>query len=426
MRAIRVLMFSLALGTLGLGGCAPTPGLLEKWANRDGSEEMFAEYLQNPDVTPEVRTTALRLLIDQWQYSSQMFLNGRVLRAMPDAAQRDATILAVVPHLTARYEAAETRTQARDAAFQIRGGTDSAEVQTAIDEILMRYVNNDWSPCVESGGSVSSSQVFTVLGPTRVESRIVTVVNDGTFDELLCVARTVGNVPWLIESTAIGTAITARWDAGNLSDVPQFNFELLEFLMRFKTVEPVRAWFFARLSDPNFDPTFKNAVLDWVGRNPAESDIAQYMQLLTNERYTRWSATQAIIERNGSDGLRTVLQSLPATGEYAYYDGEVRPDGFRSVADRVFCTLTKLQEIGDNARRVFEESLATPGVPARALSLSCLKTFGDAQSVAAITTWKTALGELPIPVPGFGEAVTLQSLADETIAAIQARLAAPR
>lgn len=426
MRAIRVLLFALALGTVAAGGCTPTPGMLEKWANRDGSEEMFAEYLQNPDLTPEIRTTALRLLIDQWQYSSQMFLNGRVLRAMPDATQRDATILSVVPHLTARYADAATRTQARDATYQIRGGTDSAEVHAALDGILMQYVNSDWSPCVESGGSVSSSQVFTVLGAERVEARIVAVVTDGTFDEVLCVTRTVGNVPWLIESTAVGSAITARWDAGNLSDVPQFNFELLEFLMRYKTVEPVRAWFFARLSDPNFDPTFKNAVLDWLGRNPAESDIAQYMLLLNNERYTRWSATQAIVDRNGSDGLRTVLQSLPATGEYAFYDGEVRPDGFRSVADRVFCTLTKLQEIGDNARRVFEEALANPGVPARALALSCLKTFGDAQSVTTITTWKTSLGNAAVPVAGFGEGVTLQTLADETVTAIQARLAAPR
>ncbi len=419
-------LLTAILFLLALGACAPTPGYLERWANRDGSEEMFAGFLHNPDVTQEVRDKALQLLIDQWQYSSSLFLNGRVLREVPDPAHRDAAIAANIGRLSERYENAETRSAARDATYQIRYGTDSAELHAQLDEILLRYVNRDWSPCVESGGAVANSQVFLTLGAGRAAPRILTVINEGSVDDVMCVMRTIGNVPWITESAEIGAALTARWDAGRISDVPQFNFEILEFLMRFRTVPAVRDWFFARLADPAFDPTFKNAVLDHLGRTPAEGDVDRYVPLLANTTYTRWSAAQAILDAGGSDGLRAVLQRLPADSEYAYYDGQVRPDGFRSVADRVFCPIGKLRELGDNARRVFEESLALESMPARALSLSCLKVFGDAQTVGVVTTWAEGLGRVGIPVPGFGEGTTLQSLVGETVAAIQERLAAPR
>lgn len=420
-RVSRALVAGL-LAVIALSACEPTPGYLRRWANTEGSEDKFVEYLQNPDLSHEVHVTALELLLEQWDYSMSMLTGGEAVKGIEDRAERDAVLRDVTPHLRSLYDRGESWThKMRDAAYHLRQATDNAEVRAGFDAILVDWLNNHWDPCRQGLGVVSTSQLLTVMGAEAATPKINEVVSEAANDRVLCFARDVPGLTWLYASDSTAQALTTRWEAGETPEGAQLKFEFFEFMLRFSDTPTMRTWLFDQLSGDSLEPLFKNAILDAVARNPSDEDIAGYTRLLGNETYARWAAAQAIINARGSEGLGHVLENLPADSEYGFYDGRVRPDGFRSAADNIFCKLTKLEELGDNARVVFEQHISDANVPAQLLSIACLAQYGDRQSVQRLTA-ASAAAPADAPAPGFGEGATVQSVIAETITAIQARI----
>ncbi len=408
-------------GSLALAGCEPTPSYLDRWANTPGSEDRFEGYLHDPDLSHETRVRALELLIEQWDHSMSRLNGGASVRQIADATERDAVLRDVTPRVRELYDEGGAWThKMRDAAFNLRQATNDASIRAGYDAILQDWFNTHWDPCLQSAGVVSTSQVLTAIGAENAVAKIDEVIAEGAFDRVLCFGRDVTSVEWVYASDSTAQAFATRWDAGEVSENTQLRFEYFEYMLRFSDTPSMRNWLFDRLSDDSLDPLFKNAILDAVAENPTDADIEGYTRLLTNETYGRWAAVQAIVNARGSDGLEHVLSNLPADGEYGFYDGRVRADGFRSVSNNIVCTLTKLEELGDNARVVFERHIADANVPARLISISCLAKYGDRQTVARLNTASAAMAE-PVPAPGYGEGATIQSVIAETVAAITAR-----
>lgn len=468
LRLLPWLASTLVLASFALSGCEPTPGYLERWANTDGSEEMFTGYLQDPELSHEVHVKALELLIDQWEYSSGLFTSGELLGGMPDPAERDQTILDVIPHLQARYDNAETRGHTIDALFHIRRATDSNQVHEAIDAILIGWANDVWEPCRERGGMVSTPQLFTVLGASAIKPRLLHFINDGRFEDVICLVRgRISDVDWLAQQDDVAAAYTARWDVEHTYNVElagrivaarsgeevegsgeevegsgdeafdpdqaerSYNgrmpllFELLEHTFQFRDLESYREWLFASVAHESLDPLFKNAMLDLLNRNPRDDDGPRYVELLQAPRLTRWAAFQTLVDRQSSEGLTMALDNLPNDPSLHYIGGGFPADGFKTIAEDVLCSIDSIEELGDNARRVFEERISAENPYVRSLSITCLQRYGDTQTIETLRAAREALERDEVPVPGFGEGVTFQSLLDETIAAIETRLAAP-
>lgn len=404
-------------------GCEPTPAYLERWANTPESEEKFAGYLLDESLSHEVHVKALELLIAQWQYSSGMLMNGGILRDMQPIAERDATLRDAAPRLRAIYDEGDaSRMRMRDAAFHLRMATDDTSIKDLYNAVVQDWVNNHWDPCEASGGAVRVADLIEAAGQAAVETKLVEILRESPFDRVICFGREVGtSVPWMLESTAVAEAYVHRWDNGETTDNLQLRFEMLEDMSAYIQVPAMRTWMFAQLTNNELDPVLKNAILDILSDNPSDEDVAGYRELLANETYARWSAVQQILDIQGSDGLRFILDNLPADSQYGFYDGAQRPDGLKSVAQRIVCVMPKLQELGDNARVVFEQHIRSDNNPVRTLAIGCLAFVGDSQTVGRLQELRTELGRRAVPATSWGAEATLQDVIDETIAAIQTR-----
>jgi hypothetical protein len=419
-----VRLATLAIVFFAVSACEPTPRYLERWANTPGSEERFLAYLVDSSLSHEVRVTALELLIQQWDYSASDLYGGEVLQQIEDTEVRDRIVLDATPKIRELYDQGEAWTyKMRDAAFHLRGSTHNEEVLAGLDAIIIDWIGNHWDPCQLGLGVVQTSALLEVAGPENAQSKVLEIIGEAAFDRLLCFGRDVHSLDWIFSSEEVAQAYIARWTDGQLSDNPQLRFEFFEHLIRFRNTTSVRTWMFEQITGDEMEALYKNTILDVLSDDPSDADIDGYVTLLSNESYARWSAFQSIVEARGSDGLEMVLTSLPPEGEYGFYDGAIRPDGLKSVTSGFLCELTKLQELGDNARGVFERHMEDENLPARLISIACLANFGERSTVTRLTEVRDGLGDDPVPVVGFGEEASLQSVIDETIAAITARLA---
>lgn len=417
------LLLLVALAGVVFAACEPTPGYLRRWANTDGSEEKYIGYLQDPDLSHEVHVTALELLIEQWDYSMSYLSDGAAIRQMADAAERDATLRDATPRLRELYEQGEGWTvKMRDAAFHLRQATGNPDVRAGFDAIIIDWFNDHYDPCQVGRGTVSTTQLLAVVDSAAVQPKIIEVIEESAFDRVLCFGRDIPILEWMHQSDAVASAYIERWETGQNSEHPQLRFEMLEHMLRFSSTEPMRSWMFNKVGDADTDALFRNLILDALSDDPSDADIEGYTELLSNETYARWAAFQAIVNARGSDGLEHVLDNLPADGEYAFYDGGVQPDGFESVADNILCTLPKLDELGDNARVVFERHISDENMPARLISIACLERFGDRGTIDDLEAARRQLGRDDVPAPGFGDGASVQSVIDEAVGAIRERL----
>ena len=424
----RTLLLALA-AVVFLTACKVTPNYLRKWANREGSEEMFIEHLQNPDNSHEVHVTALELLIEQWDYSAPFLRDGGAIRDMPDAEEREATIRDATPHLRSLYdEGGSMRIKMRDAAYHILQAAEGEEAREGLIAVLEDWLTNHWIDPCEIQGTVTLPQVLGVLGRQRGEPHLTRVITESDIRQVLCLNEQIRELSWLTASDAVASAYTSRWDAGLGEDVSeQWQFNFLE-QFRYQGQNPVmRAWFFTALENPELNPTHALAILEMLTTSAADDqtgDIAGYTQIMqVNPRETRWTAFYRIVEIQGSEGLDHALSSLPADGDYTYFNGAVREDGFKRAATGM-CELELLDPLGDNARLVFESHVTDENLYARVLSIRCLQEFGtSASSIPLLQAQLPAEGTPPVAIPGWGpaETATLSALLTETIAAIQAR-----
>jgi len=407
--------------------CQPTPSYIRRWANTEGSEEKFVGYLQDSSLPLEVRVTALELLLDQWSYSSAMLSEGAAVKQIEDTAVRDQILRGVVPHMRTRFAEGDKLTvEMRDAAYHLRSATTTPEVIAEFDAILSEWLLTKWDPCRVGSGLIRTLDVVSVLGEATAGPKVAEVIRQGAFDRVLCFGRDVVGVEWMKTSDLVAQAYIDRWASGNIDEHAQLQFELLEQTLRLSAAPLMRAWVFQRIADPNTDPLHKNAMLDAVANAPSAADAAGYRSMLTSETNTRWAAFQALVDSGGSEGLQDALQNLPATGEYGYYNSAIAPDGLKQVTANFLCSLTKLRELGDNARVVFERHMTSDNIYARLISIACLATYGDAQTYQRLTDYKGTLGRTPVPAPAFGEGATVQGVIDETLTAIATRVNAAR
>lgn len=412
----------LSLSVAGLTGCEPTPEFLQQWANTPDSEERFAGYLKDPTVSHEVRVTALELLIRQWQYSAPMFAGGQVLREMPDPAERDAVIRDVIPFLSGYVRDATTSARGRDAVMALREGTDNAEVIGQLNGILLEFINTQWTPCLQSSGAVSAQTILSALPEADAAPRVAAVFREGETSDVICFITNIQNVSWLNQSSTVAQAYMERYNSGNLPEGDQARFDYIQYSLKMIEQPVIRDFYFERVANLETDPLHRNFMLDALAQNPVDGEQQRYLALLNVPLTVRWAAIQTIVERDGSQGLEAVLSNLPAEGEFRLYQGTVRADGFQQSAENIVCAITKLTELGDFARQTFERHIEDENLNARALSLSCLERFGNAQTAERLRTWADGLGRDPVPTPpGYG-GLSFQQLAEETIAAIAARL----
>ena len=412
----------IALAALVVTACEPNAGYLRRWANTPDSEDRFVEYLQDSTVSHEVHVAALELLLEQWDYSMSVISSGSALRGMEDSSERNATIQDTIPHLRSLYDQGEGWThKMRDAAYHLRRSTDDQAVQQQLEELIFDWTQNHWDPCQQNTGVVRTSDLLEVVGEERATAKLVEVVKESAFDRLLCLGRDVSELAWMHASEAVATAYLERWGAGELTDNEQLKFEFLEHMMRFNQTVAMRTWMFEQLLSDEIAPLHKNVILDVVSDNPTDADIDGYTRLLSTETNGRWAAFEAIVNARGSDGLELALSELPSTGEYGFYNGAVRPDGLKSVTGTILCEITKLSELGDNARVVFERHMQDENVHARLIAIACLAKYGDAQTVTRLRAYRRELGRRGVPAPGFGEDATIQSVIDDTVVAIQER-----
>lgn len=368
--------------------------------------------------------TALELLIEQWDYSMSLLAGGRAFEPIADPGVRDALLRDAAPHLRALYERGEMWVpKMRDAAYHLRGVATDAGVRALYDDVLHDWLTNHWEPCRVGGGVLGVGQVVEALGPERSLPTLVPVILESPADRVLCLARDTANVEWIRSSDLMARAWVTRWASGNVPENEQLRFEFLEHMLSTSGAPEMRAWMFARLEDRDTPALYKNAILDAATRNPRVSDLGAFTRLLSVPSYTRWAAMQALVDSGGTQGLEHVLQNLPADGEYRFYDGVLREDGFQSAARNIACAIPKLGELGDNARRVFERYIDSPNVPARVLSVTCLERFGDRQSLARLRAVRSAMGRSAPPAVGFGPDATVADVIDRAIAAIEARIA---
>lgn len=416
----------LALGA-GLPACEPTPEYIERYANTEDSEARFADYIKDPKVSQAVRVRALELLFDQWQYSSSMFVSGRVVRDIPDAELRQQTLRDFLPFLRTRFAAEATEIQARDAAFHLRSATDNREIRGQYAELLVEWLTTKWEPCRERPGALPPSMILSAVPAESVVPTLVERIRTGEIPDVECQRRAMEReVEWVFGNEALATAWMERWNGANgrLVENNQLNFTLFEHITRYIEQPAVRDWLFAMLANPESDPLYTNAALEVVSARPADGDLDRFAGLLGAPRNIRWAAFKKIIEAEGSSGLRRALSAMPAQSDYRYYDGEMVDNGFELAARNVVCAIPRLEELRDNARQQFEAFIRSDNTPARLLSIVCLERFGDAQTVTNLTTVLTELGPEPVAAPGFGEA-SLQDVITATITRIQARLAPP-
>ncbi len=266
--------------------------------------------------------------------------------------------------------------------------------------------------------------LLTVVGPETTMPKVLEILTEGAPDRVLCFGRDVHDLEWLQTSDAIAQAYIDRWTRGDVfPDSDQLKFEFLEHILRLNQTTTMRNWMFQQLDTGELEALYKNAILDTISDNPSDSDIDGYTNLLDLETNARWAAFQAIVNAGGSDGLEHALSNLPAEGEYGFFDGAIRDDGLKSAAEDIVCVITKLSELGDNARVVFERHMEDPNPHVRVLSIACLAVYGDTQTIQRLTQVKNRLGRTPVPAPRFGVGASFQSVIDATVVSIQERTA---
>jgi hypothetical protein len=407
--------------TLLSTGCQTTPSKLEKWANTENSEDLYKTVLLDPKSNDELRKIALFHLFDQADYSAAMLMGGGFLKEMPDAT-RSRTISDALPRIKAELLDKEgpKRIKARDLLYQIRIAVTDAPTKEAIDLLLLEWVANSWKPEAEVG-TVAFRDIAGILGAEKVSPIIIKVLESKelTFAQVRGLQTQLRRTAWLPKADTIAAALLPVWDRADIPNDPQLRVDFLDDLSAFKESPALQAWLVARGGDPKTDPTFANVMMDMLkGMVVNDSLIASYTNMLRKESVSRWAAFQKLVEAKSSEGLELALSNLPVSGEYGAWDRGIVPNGF-SEAGKSVCSLSKLVDMGDNARRVFEAHIGDANIHAAALSVRCLQGLGDANTIAKLEAAKSGANAKTV-IPAWG-GMKFGALLAESVTAIKTR-----
>lgn len=402
-------------------GCQTTPGKLEKWANTENSEELYKTVLLDPKSNDELRKIALFHLFDQADYSAGMLMGGGLLKQMPEAV-RSRTVRDALPRIKAELLDKEgpKRIKARDLLYQSRLAVTDAPTKEAIDLLLLEWVARSWNPEAEAG-TVAFRDIAGVLGAERVSPILIKILESKelTFAKVRGLQTQFRRTQWLPKADAVAAALLPVWDRTDIPNDPQLRVDFLDDLAAFNESPALQAWVVARGADPKTDPTYANIMMNILkGMVVNDSLIASYTNMLQKESVSRWAAFQKLVEAKNSEGLELALSKLPVSGEYGAWDRGIVPNGF-SEAGKSVCSLSKLAEMGDNARRVFEAHIGDANIHAAALSVRCLQQLGDANTISKLEAAKSG-ANAKTEIPAWG-GMKFGALLAESVTAIKAR-----
>jgi len=409
--------------TLLSAGCQNTPSKLEKWANTENSEELYKTVLLDPKSNDELRKIALFHLVDQADYSAAMLMGGGFLKEMPDAT-RSRAISDALPRIKAELldKEGSKRIKARDLLYQIRLAVTDAPTKEAIDVLLLEWVANSWNPQSEVG-TVAFRDIAGILGTEKVSPILIKILSSKelTFAQVRGLQTQLNRTAWLPKADALAAALLPVWDRTDIPNDPQLRVDFLDDLAAFKESPALQGWLVARAADPKTDPIFANIMMDILkGMVVNDSLIASYTNMLQKESVSRWAAFQKLVEAKNSEGLELALSKLPVSGEYGAWDRGIVPNGF-SEAGKSVCSLSKLADMGDNARRVFEAHIGDANIHAAALSVRCLQVLGDANTIAKLEAAKSG-ANAKTEIPAWG-GMKFGALLAESVTAIKTRTA---
>lgn len=410
-------------------GCKATPERLDRWENRERSEEMFVGHLQNPDDDHAVRVRALELLVKQWRYSAPMFRDG-VLTNIPDAEGRESVVRDALPAIEKlfRSENETQRIYTRDALFSMRRQVTSAENLKAIDALLVEWLREDWAanPCREIGG-VRASQIFDMVGREGTEPLLVSVFDQGDWEKAYCALDNTKDLAWRPESAPVASSLLGFWDKGLVPEGLQNRVKFLDELSTFSALPVVREWAFEKIRDENVPTNDRGVMVALLARSWVPEDLPKYKDMLKNADLYRWEAVRSLIAMQSADGLEVALSGLPVDSDYAFWNGARRSSGFGEAANFV-CGIPQMKEKpGEMLPVLARHASSADNIYARAISIHCMGALGDASTVAQLQEIKRGLSKATDVAVPFWQAdgeMSVSQLIDASVATIQERAAA--
>lgn len=375
----------LALFILSTVGCKATVEHLERWENREGSEEMYKKHLQDPNADEEVRVRALELLVKQWRYSSTYFRDG-LLTEMPDKDGRERVVAGALPTIAEGLKAEDetTRVYTRDALYAMAQQVESDANTEAIHTLIKQWLSTEWTenPCRTIGGT-RAAQLLNLIGREQGEDVLIGIFDGGDWEKAFCALENTKDVEWRSESTTVASSLLGFWDRGLVPEGPQQRVSFLDQLYTFAALPNVREWAFTKIRDEELSAFDRGILVAFLARSQTEEDVPRYLEMLNNEDLFRWEGARSVTTLKGAEGLKMTLTNLPAESDYAFWDGARRLNGFNQGATSL-CGIPAMTEKPEDMRPVLVEQAENGHIYARAISIHCLATLGDDASIAEL------------------------------------------
>jgi hypothetical protein len=416
-----------------LAACKVTVNDFEKWRNRERSEAQFVEWMLDPEVGPEIRQKAIEMLFEQCCCSVCEGADFLPEVAKLPQAQRDRAILDAVPRITELYEGATFSLgsdsserlrpeQVRDSVITLMETTETPEVHQALMQIVIRWVEDYYTPCVTSIGRHPNWRILNMVGPERGLPVVTHFIREGdSFDDIICQNSYLRRVVWMEPSRdLIASAYIERWQ-NDRPETAQGQLDLVEAMISVPDSQVLKNWMFQEFLDPDEELTgvVVNAFFNYLETTANASDAPSYARIVEVwDGTVRWVAFERLLDLGGAEGLDLALSSLPVEGDWERYAGRRYANGLERASEYL-CDRPRLLEWRDEARQVLERHLTDENPVSRAIALDCLKRVGteasleavdalvEEEAVAVIPAWSPLLEsedpELPPPPPTIGQ-----------------------
>ena len=430
MAAMKVILVAVLLSTFAMGACKVSPGTLQKWSNRPGSEEKFVIWMLDPESSAEVRSKAIEMLVEQYDFEGAQFLPR--VSELPQS-QRDAAIAAAIPWITKLYEGQEyvlgdkedavlAPVKVRDAVFILLDTTETEETRAALLGIIVRWLQEYYDPCVLLSGRHTAADVLSTVGPERGLEIVTHHIENGAFNDIVCQSTSLVDVSWLPSvPDQIAEAYIRRWEERPPEDLDS-QLTMIASMLLVPESRSLKTWVFMNHLANNdseimrVSPDAIMAFMEYVRPLSTADDIAYFETMLRiREGNLRWMAFEDIVRLGGATGLNRALDAIPDAGIWSRWAGEIRDDGLRRAA--TYICGRPIRSIGDEARTIFEAHIDTPNLVARAITIRCLAEIGNEHSIELLQS--QAQNQTLIPAWGTDEERTVAAVVAEAIERIR-------
>ncbi len=359
MSALRPLFALLCLlPLLGSGGCGPDRSDLQSWlARKDGSRSL-AHMVADAQRGLELRTLGAELLA---RAGATLELADALAKSEPEDRRSLASALA--PTLEAMLGGSqEEQIRAKEAIYYVGGYAAPADAQR-LATALLAWALADLPGRARLGDS-PLQEVLPALG-TQAALPLLTALRAGGPPRELTAALIALDGPEIQRATALALAERVR------ALRPAIPVPLASALV--SVPRPELAGLLGELAlDARLDADMRGAFLDQIPVCGGPDAAPALLRLLL-PMDTRWVAAQHLLKLEGLEGLRRVLEALPADEPYAEDDEDL----YHSVD--FFCEQNVAQIGAERERieRVLLEGLAVAPWPGKLVALHCLGRWGS-------------------------------------------------